>query len=141
MPEWGCPQYSLYAHTPLAVTDRLLTRHSLASGPYLHHFPCPGSQSPVPYLLRSRPPGVLPLPTADCSHPQPLPALLPVNLLSRLHKQFLSLCCVTQEPRLSQCTQTHQLQVSITPGLGRSYHDSRGGERPVITVAVEGWVG
>lgn len=50
------------------ISDSLLTGHFLASGPYIFHFPPIGSQSlyqsPIPYLLRSRHPGVLSLPTA-----------------------------------------------------------------------------
>lgn len=43
---------------------------------------------PIAYLTRSSHLDMLPLPTAHCSHPQPLPPLL-LNLLSQLHKQFL----------------------------------------------------
>lgn len=77
------------------ISDSLLTGHFLASGPYIFHFPPIGSQSlyqsPIPYLLRSRHPGVLSLPTAYCSHFQPLPLFALLNLLSKLHKQFLPL--------------------------------------------------
>lgn len=75
-------QYSLPALPHVGI----FTSHSQASQA-LASFASPiRPPEPTAYLMRNL--AMLPLPTAHCSHLQPLPLLL-LNLLSQLHKQFL----------------------------------------------------